>query len=93
MKKSKLTTKVWAVLAAVNVLALIYPISVLHYSVSTDEALVADFLLIAFVFLLAVVDAVSIATVDVAPRGKRRPANKFREMKAFGLVSEFQLRG
>ena len=58
-------------LAAVNVLALIYPISVLHYAVSTDEALVADFLLIAFVFLLAVVDAVSIAIADVAPRGKR----------------------
>jgi len=69
MKTDKPTTRFWAVLAVVNTLVLIYPIGLLHRAESADEHVFAARMLIGFVFLLAVVDAVSIVVADVV--GKR----------------------
>jgi hypothetical protein len=60
MKTNKPTTEFWAVLTMVNVLALIYPIHLLLRAVSIDENLFATFVLVGSLFLLVVVDAVSI---------------------------------
>lgn len=60
MKTNKPTTEFWAVLTVVNVLALIYPIHLLLRAVSVDENLFATFVLVGSLFLLVVVDAVSI---------------------------------
>ena len=60
MKTNKPTTEFWAVLTMVNVLALIYPIHLLLRAVSVDENLFATFVLVGSLFLLVVVDAVSI---------------------------------
>jgi hypothetical protein len=50
------------VLALVNVLGLMYPIHLSLRAKSVDENLFATFVLIASVFLLALVDAISIVT-------------------------------
>ena len=71
MKRDKSTTKLWPVLAAVNVLALSYPINLLIHAESTEEHLFAAFALVGFVFLLTVVDAVSIVVADVVGTVKR----------------------
>jgi len=71
MKRNKSTTNFWPVLAAVNVLALTYPINLLIHAESTDEHLFAGFTLVGFVFLLAVIDAVSIVAADIVGTGKR----------------------
>jgi len=71
MKRNKSTTNFWPVLAAVNVLALIYPINLLIHAENTDEHLFAAFALVGFVFLLAVIDAVSIVVADVVGTDKR----------------------
>ena len=71
MKGNRSNAKFWSALAALNVLALTYPISLLIYSESADEHLLANFELVGFVFLLAVVDAVSILVADLVGIGKR----------------------
>jgi len=71
MKRNKSTTNFWPVLTAVNVLALTYPINLLIHSESTDEHLFAAFALVGFVFLLAVIDAVSIVVAEVVATDKR----------------------
>ena len=71
MKRDKSTTKLWPVLAAVNVLALSYPINLLIHAESTEEHLFAAFALVGFVFLLTVLDAVSIVVADVVGTVKR----------------------
>lgn len=65
MKRNKSTTNFWPVLAAVNILALTYPINRLIHSETPDEHLLAVFALLGFVFLLTVVDAVSIVVAEV----------------------------
>lgn len=60
MKTNKPTTEFWTVLTMVNVLGLIYPIHLLLRAVSVDENLFATFVLVGSLFLLVVVDAVSI---------------------------------
>jgi hypothetical protein len=60
------------VLALVNVLALIYPINLLLRAKSVEENLFATFVLIASVFLLALVDAISIVVADAVGPGKHR---------------------
>ena len=60
------------VLALVNVLALIYPINLSLRAKSVDESLFATFVLVAVVFLLALVDAVSIVTADAVGTGRHR---------------------
>ena len=71
MKRNRSNTKFWSALAALNVLALTYPISLLIHSESADEHLIADFALVGFIFLLAVVDAVGILVADLVGIGKR----------------------
>ena len=70
MKRNKASREFSIVLALVNVLALAYPINLLLRSKSVDENLFATFVLIASVFLLALVDAISIVAADAAGSGK-----------------------
>lgn len=60
------------VLALVNVLALVYPINLSLRSKSVDENLFVTFVFIASIFLLALVDAISIVAADAASTGKNR---------------------
>ena len=70
MKTNKPTTEFWAVLTMVNVLALIYPIHLLLRAVSVDENLFATFVLVGSLFLLVVVDAVSIVIAGSLGTGR-----------------------
>ena len=72
MKRNKSSRELSIVLALVNVLALIYPINLLLRAKSVDENLFATFVLIASVFLLALVDAISIVAADAVGTGKHR---------------------
>jgi hypothetical protein len=71
MKRNKPSREFWTVLAGVNALLLIYPFNLLHRAQSTDENLFATFMLIGCLFLLTVVDAISIVVADVVGTGKR----------------------
>jgi hypothetical protein len=71
MKTNKPTTEFWTVLSMVNVLALIYPIRFMLRADSADENLFATCLLVGFLFLLVVVDAVSIVVAEAVGTGKR----------------------
>lgn len=70
MKRNKLNTHFWGVLAAANLLALIYPINLMHCAESADETLFAAFALIGIAFLLITVDAVSIVVAGTGGVGK-----------------------
>ena len=72
MKSDKSRRDLWIVLALANVLALVYPINLSLRAKSVDENLFATFVLIASIFLLALVDAVSIVAADAASTGKNR---------------------
>ena len=65
MKKNKPSTNFWGVLAATNILALMYPINLLHRADGADETLFAAFALMGCLFALMVIDAVSIVVADV----------------------------
>ena len=71
MKRNKSTTNFWPVLAAVNALALTYPINLLFRAESTDEKLVATIVLIGSLFLLMLGNAVSIVVAEVVGTDKR----------------------
>jgi hypothetical protein len=71
MKRNKSSREFWMVLAGANALLLIYPFNLLHHAQSTDENLFATFMLIGCLFLLTVVDAISIVVADVVGTGKR----------------------
>lgn len=60
MKEKKPTKHLWTVLGAVNVLAPTYPINLFHRANSVDETLYAALVLMGSVFLLVVVDTVSV---------------------------------
>ena len=64
MAKNKPTNRFWFVLAAVNLLVVSYPIGLLHTASTSDVHLFATLVLIGCVFLLAVVDSVSIVMAD-----------------------------
>ena len=70
MKRNKSSRGLSTVLALGNVLALLYPINLLLRAKSVNENLFATFVLIASVFLLALVDAISIVAADAAGSGK-----------------------
>jgi hypothetical protein len=72
MKSDKSRRNLWMVLALVNVLALLYPINLSLRAKSVDEKLFATFVIIASIFLLALVDAISIVAADAASTGKNR---------------------
>lgn len=71
MKGRKSNAQFWRVFAAVNVLALIYPINLMHGAESADETLFAALALIGVLFLLISVDAVSIVVAGVFDTTKR----------------------
>jgi predicted neutral ceramidase superfamily lipid hydrolase len=64
MKRNKSNSKFWPVLTTVNIVTLVYPINLLLRANSVDENLLAAFALIGLVFLLMVVDAVSILVAE-----------------------------
>jgi len=70
VKRSKSNRKFSIALSLVNALALIYSLNLLLRAKSVDENLVATFVLIASVFLLALLDAISIVAVDAAGTSK-----------------------
>lgn len=71
MNRSKPTTEFWTVLAMVNLLGLIYPIHLLLRANSVDENLFATCVLVGSLFLLVVVDAVSIVVAEALGTVKR----------------------
>ena len=71
MKRNKSSSQFWPVLATVNVLALAYPVTLLHRAESADESLFAAFALMALLFLLLVVDAVSFLVAEEVGITKR----------------------
>jgi hypothetical protein len=71
MKTNKPTTEFWTVLTMVNVLGLIYPIHLLLRANRVDENLFATCVLVGSLFLLVVVDAVSIVVAEAVGTGKR----------------------
>ena len=71
-------------LAAFNVLALLYPIRLLYHADSTDENLLAAFAFMGAIFLLVVIDAVSIVVADAFGKGKRS-ANRTESHSEFRL--------
>jgi hypothetical protein len=64
MKRSKQTIEFWTVLTMVNLLGLIYPIHLLLRGNNVDENLFATCVLVGSLFLLVVVDAVSIVVAE-----------------------------
>ena len=70
MKRSKPTTEFWTVLTMVNLLGLIYPIHLLLRANNVDENLFATCVLVGSLFLLVVVDAVSIVVAEAVGTGK-----------------------
>jgi hypothetical protein len=71
MNRSKPTTEFWTVLTMVNLLGLIYPIHLLLRANSVEENLFAICVLVGSLFLLVVVDAVSIVVAEAVGTGKR----------------------
>ena len=71
MKRNKSNKNFWPVLAAVNVLALTYPINLLFRAEGADEKLMATVVLIGSLFLLLLGDAVSIVVAEVVGTNKR----------------------
>ena len=71
MKTSKPATEFWAVLTMLNVLALMYPLHLLISANSGDENLVATCVIVGSLFLLLVVDAISIVVAEAISTRKR----------------------
>jgi len=65
MKKKKPSANFWGALTAVNVLASMYPINLLHRAGDANETLFAAFAFMGCLFGLMVIDAVSIVVADV----------------------------
>lgn len=84
MKRSKSTAQFWIALATVNLLGLVYPISLLHRADSMDDNFFAVLAAIGVVFALILVDTVSILLSDVVGSGKRRRAAKTLRPGAIG---------
>jgi hypothetical protein len=71
MKTNKPTKEFWTVLTMGNVLGLIYPFHLLLRANSVDEKLFASCVLVGSLFLLVVVDAVSIVVAEAIGTGRR----------------------
>ena len=65
VKNNKPLKQFWTVLATINVLALIYPVQLLHRAESGDERLLASLALMVVPFLLMVADAISVVIAEV----------------------------
>jgi hypothetical protein len=72
MEKKGMFPLFWSVLATINVLAMSYPVVLFRRAVSMDAQLLATLLMIGCLFLVIVIDAVSIlmaAEFDELKRG------------------------
>lgn len=84
MKRSKSTAQFWIALATINVLALVYPINLVHRANSMDDNFFAILAAVGIVFALILVDTVSILLADVMGSAKRRRAAKTLRPGAIG---------
>ena len=64
-KTNKLSKQFWAVLAMINVMALIYPWGLLRHAESSDETLIAALALMVIPFLLLVADVITVVIAEV----------------------------
>jgi len=74
MEKKRVLPLFWSVLAMFNVLAMSYPVVLSRRAVTMDAQLLATLLMIGCLFLVIVIDAVSIlmaAEFDELKRGTR----------------------
>jgi len=71
MKTTEPSREFWTVLTMTNLLALIYPIHLLLHANSVDDNLLATCVLLISLFLLVLVDAVSIVVAEAVGTGKR----------------------
>jgi uncharacterized membrane protein len=74
MEKKGMFPLFWSVLATINVLAMSYPVVLFRRAVSMDAQLLATLLMIGCLFLVIVIDAVSIlmaAEFDELKRGTK----------------------
>jgi hypothetical protein len=65
MARKEHANRFWWILGTCNVLAMAYPIVLVHRADSMDAQLLATFVLIAAIFLLAVADTIGIVVADV----------------------------
>jgi hypothetical protein len=93
MKRSKPTTEFWTVLAMVNLLGLLYPIHLLAHANGIDENLFATCVLVGSLFLLMVVDAVSIVVADALGTVKRWAGQGFRQLTTIFPLSHSATNG
>ena len=70
VKNNNPSKRFWSVLAATNVLAIIYPLNLLHNAASSDEKFLAVLALMVVTFLLMVADAISIVIAEVVASTK-----------------------
>jgi hypothetical protein len=75
-KRNGTKNRFWLVLIMLNILAMVYPLSLMCGAGSTDAQLLGTFVLIIVVFLLVVVDMVSILIAEAmgGPMGGKRQA-------------------
>ena len=71
MRKKGTTNQFWLVLGTLNVLVMVYPIVLVCRADRVDARLLATFVLIVAIFLLAIADTVSIVVADVIGGTKR----------------------
>lgn len=64
MKRPKSKPTFWITLATINILSVIYPINLIHAAKSLAENFVAALALIGVMFVLVVIDAISIVVID-----------------------------
>lgn len=70
MKTNAPSTEFWTMLTMVNVLALMYPIHLLLHANSVDENFFATCVLVGSLFLLMVIDAISIVVAQALATSK-----------------------
>lgn len=75
MKRPKSKTRFWITLATINILSVIYPINLIHGAKSVPQNFFAAFALIGVVFVLVVMDAVSLVIMDA--RSAERAASRY----------------
>lgn len=88
MKSEKSNTRLWTAVAALNVIALTYPVRLLLNANSADENLVAAFTFIGVIFLLVVLDALSIVIADTFITTKAKAGRSAAEAHVTKAVRE-----
>lgn len=66
------TTRFWAILATLNLLAMSVPIFLIHHAVSLEQHLLATFVFLCFLLLVPGADAIAILVADARSTSRRR---------------------